>query len=385
MNKIAFITTRKFDSFGGIERYISNLYKHYNGFDGNMVFLCPLGSQSKLFKNRQIKSEFYENNFKPINGFFRFLNPLKTILSLNKQVRDKFKRLAPNLVLTRDWEGVILSILSIGRVPVYFMPGSLLKMDLRFDNEFYGSLFYRLSRMLQTKIRVFLESVAFRYSYKIIVFSKAFKQRIIDNYKINHKKIYVIPMGIDISYVKNGGAIEKNLIFSACRLTKSKNIHLGLETMRQLNGFKWVIAGDGPDREDIENRIRELCLKNKVVLLGQLKNLADYYEKCDIFIHFSYYENFGQVLLEAMSYGKPPIVLNPHGPSIFTASGEIIQDGYNGFFVENDPYKTAERIRYVANLDKKKISENCKEFVKRYSFENHINELFKVINEDLHG
>lgn len=383
MKKILFLTTRNFESFGGIERYIENFIKHYQDNSYQITLMLPENGMQRITRNPKI--DFFSYRLSPVSfrNFFRFLNPLFFVIGFKKELKDKLVNLRPDLILTREWE-IVISIASLNKnIPIYFMPGSLLRMDLRFDKELIGSFLYRLSRAIQAGIRVFLESLAFQYSDKIIVFSKVFKQRIVNSYKISYKKIHIITMGINNSYVKNGMDIEQNLIFSASRLTRSKNIYLGLEVMKRLSNFKWIIAGDGIDRDYLENKIRELDLKNRVILLGQVVDLSDYYEKCDLFVHLSYYENFGQVLLEAMLHGKAPIVLKSSNPNIYTASDEIIQDGYNGFFVEKDPDRIAERIKQIASLDKRKISENCKEFVKRYSFENHLAELFRLINEAL--
>jgi glycosyltransferase involved in cell wall biosynthesis len=262
------------------------------------------------------------------------------------------------------------------------MPGSLLKMDLKLDNEIKGSFLYRLSRSIQYKIKIFLEKKAFKSCQKIITFSEASKKLIITTYNISPEKISVVPMGIDINEI-NGIPEEKQTIFSVSRLTKSKNLEMAVETMKRLRGFRWFIAGEGQEREFLEKRIKELGLGNKIFLLGQIDNVADYYRKCDVFVHLSYYENFGQVLLEAMLYGKPPIVLDPKLPDVHTASDEIIQDGYNGFFVDNNPDAIADKIREVSISDKRILSENCRQYVRKYSFSNHLRELFRLIEENL--
>lgn len=381
---IVLFTTKDFGGFGGIERYIENFIKYFSIDAACLTLLVPEQSKNKVPQNDKIKYEFYEDDLNPIRNFFRFLNPIRSVLQLKSAFAFKLKQIKPDAVLTRDLYFALAVMFIDRRAPVFFMPGSLLKMDIKLNEEsIEGSIFYRLSRFIQGKVKIFLEQLAFRCSKKIVVFSQSFKKRIIENYNIPEQSISILQMGIDFREIETDSSnIEKNMILSVGRLSKSKNYNMALDVIDKLPDFKLLIAGEGKERKDLEGKIKKLGLDNRVILLGRVDNPEQYYRKCNIFMHLSYYENLGQVLLEAMMYGKPPIVLNPTNPDVLTASAEVIRNGYNGFFVENDPNKIAKKIRYIASLDRKKIAENCKEFVKRYSFKNHLNELFGVINEN---
>lgn len=69
------------------------------------------------------------------------------------------------------------------------------------------------------------------------------------------------------------------------------------------------IVGDGAERENLEEKVRELGLKNHVEFLGELPYPEAMREmaKCDIFVMPSWNEAFGVVYLEALAHGKPVI------------------------------------------------------------------------------
>jgi len=381
MKRLAFVTTRNFETFGGAERYIDNLIKHYQRPGISLVILAPASSKGRVREKDGIKYVYYKITSKHLKNFFRFFNPVMSVLAQRRAIYQKLNEVRPDSIATRDYDAVLAISLSGCKAPLYFMPGSLLKMDLMLDFEFKGSFLYRLSRNVQCKIKILLEYLAFRACTKIIVFSNTFKQRIVKNYNIKEGKISVIPIGISIEPSVNAVAIDKGSILSVCRLSKSKNVLMIPEIAKRLNGFHWFIAGDGPEKESLKVKISKLGLKNRVTLLGQLSSIDEYYNKCEAFVHLSYYENFGQVLLEAMLHGKPPIVLSTDAPGIYTASSEIIKDGHNGFFVTNDVATISDKIQEVMTSDTMAISDNCKRFAKRYSFKEHLNALFNIIQE----
>jgi glycosyltransferase involved in cell wall biosynthesis len=101
---------------------------------------------------------------------------------------------------------------------------------------------------------------------------------------------------------------------------------------REFPDVRYVLVGDGPDRERLAALSRELGVEDKVILAGYVPNeeLAEHYNLCDVFVMPSKGEGFGIVFLEALSCGKPVIAGNKD------ASVEAVLGGKLGTLVDPD-------------------------------------------------
>ncbi len=89
-----------------------------------------------------------------------------------------------------------------------------------------------------------------------------------------------------------------------------------------------LIVGDGPYREVIAQRIRELGLSDRVTLAGEQRNPELWLRALDLFCLPSYAnEGVPQALMQAMLTGLP-VISTPVG-----AIAEIIEDGRTGLIV----------------------------------------------------
>lgn len=125
------------------------------------------------------------------------------------------------------------------------------------------------------------------------------------------------------------------------------------------------IYGDGPERDSLQELINQNGLQDKVILHGYCANIPEILSQSEIFAFPSRHEGFGNVLVEAMTYGVPPISFDcPCGPS------EIIENGKSGIVV---PYLDidaliTEVIRLIENPKERiRLSENAKVRSKDFS------------------
>jgi glycosyltransferase involved in cell wall biosynthesis len=96
----------------------------------------------------------------------------------------------------------------------------------------------------------------------------------------------------------------------------------------QIEDARLVIAGEGPLRPGLEALIRELGLSGSVSLPGFTRDVSRLYENADLFVCSSRREGFGNVIVEALSFGLPVVSTRcPHGPA------EILQGGRYGRLV----------------------------------------------------
>jgi len=112
------------------------------------------------------------------------------------------------------------------------------------------------------------------------------------------------------------------------RLAKQKNIPLFLEVLANLNNkgnnYSLLIVGEGPEKENIINKIEALRLKENVILKpwSERKDLPNIYDLGKVFVISSYHEGFPTTLLEAHARGLPAVVTKSSG-----FAGEFVE-GY---------------------------------------------------------
>ena len=186
-----------------------------------------------------------------------------------------------------------------------------------------------------------------------------------------------IPPGIDLERFNaevDGSGIRKQysknnekLILTACRLDPRKDISTLVFAASIVCGqdphIKFIIAGDGIEREKIERQIKDLGLSDKVKIIRKTVT-PEYYRACDIFVLPSLYEGFGIVFLEAMASGIPIISTTaPAIPEVVGESGVLVPP--------RKPDLLAEKILQVINDDKlrEKLREKGFERVKKYDWD----------------
>jgi len=158
------------------------------------------------------------------------------------------------------------------------------------------------------------------------------------------------------------------IILYASKFIKRKNPLLLLEAYASLSKSNnrhipayLLYVGDGEERPELERRINELGLQDRVKLVG-FKNqteLPDYFALCDLFVLPSHKEPFGLVINEVMNAGKTVISTNEVG-----ASRDLVHEGLNGFVVSAG---NAEELSYAlkeALSDKKRLLKMGNESIK---------------------
>lgn len=151
---------------------------------------------------------------------------------------------------------------------------------------------------------------------------------------LTHRKIYLVPNGIDINKYKpsitNGNEKKEEVIFYVGRLEKRKGLKYLLKAFKLISdedaSYKLVIAGDGQDREKLEEQVKDEQIKN-VKFLGFVdeKTKLKLFETADLFCSPAIYgESFGIVLLEAMASGCVTVAgNNPGYDSVLAGKGQI--------------------------------------------------------------
>jgi len=117
---------------------------------------------------------------------------------------------------------------------------------------------------------------------------------------------------------KTGINLEnKFLIGSIGRLDYQKNYEFLIQIFPDILKIKpdaiLIIIGEGPKRKNYEQLIKKLNLKEKIFLLGEIKNASQYLKGFDLFILPSRYEGLSITLIEALFAQIPILATNVGG------------------------------------------------------------------------
>ncbi len=151
---------------------------------------------------------------------------------------------------------------------------------------------------------------------------------------LTKKPIQIVANGIDLEkYSYNKSVTIKNstkTLLYVGRLEKRKGVRYLLSAFKLLQKTnphtRLIIAGDGPERQNLKEQAKEDRLHN-VSFLGLIdeETKLDLFARADLFCSPALYgESFGIVLLEAMASGRVVVAGNNAGyESVLTGSGRI--------------------------------------------------------------
>lgn len=155
-----------------------------------------------------------------------------------------------------------------------------------------------------------------RFAHEVIVISKIIEDIIS---KRCHRSSHLIYNGVPLprksarnGYLDQIGVTAGNYILAVARFVPEKGLHDLINVFNKNNQpFKLVIAGDADHENQYSRELKALAKKNKkIVLTGYVtgERLNQLYSHARVFVLPSYHEGLPISLLEALSYGVPPLV-----------------------------------------------------------------------------
>lgn len=195
------------------------------------------------------------------------------------------------------------------------------------------------------------------------------------------EKIVFIPNGIDtekfvgdyskqdLEKIIGEKADSKNFILTSGRLAKRKGVAWFIRNVlpKLSENIVYIVAGNGPDRENIENAIRETNLKSRVKLLGYIEDKTRniLFNTCDLFIQPNIkvqgdMEGFGLSVIEAASCKIPVLASRLEGLK------DAIMDEENGFLVESEnPEVLIDKINELLSDDnfRQEFGEKARQYI----------------------
>lgn len=333
--KIAFITSSL--TSGGAERNTINLALNlpHRSYITDVVSIFArndyVGEYKKNLKKLRIQYLLpYDIFFPPL---YKFIFAPYVFIRLIVFIKQEKYSL---LIASHEYNTFYITVLcgAYLHIPTILVVGNNIDMDLS-------------SKILPVRLfhHIFFP-ISLRVCNQIVSVSKGVKKQLTKTFKIDDSKIELIYNGVDRWTIYNqlkknrvDLAKHNNTVITVGRLIERKG-HLSLIRIIKYARdqyklkIKLTIVGEGKQRKVLEKIIREYKLTNLVRIVDNGgSKLYQRISTAQLFALCSYYEGFGNVIIEAMACGLPVISTNcPYGPS------EIL---------DNQPYKLLNKPKYA--------------------------------------
>lgn len=147
------------------------------------------------------------------------------------------------------------------------------------------------------------------------------------------------------------------ICFSACRLSSEKGLVRAIDAMastfKKYNDVRWYIAGEGPERENVESTIRRNGLVGKIILLGNQSNPYPYFKNADLSINVSYHEAAPMIFFESKALGTPVFATET------SSAREMLNDGVDSFVCDNSLEGISDMFLYL--MDNRNLIKGAEE------------------------
>ncbi len=159
---------------------------------------------------------------------------------------------------------------------------------------------------------------------------------------------------------------------------RRKGLHFAIKALSGLKDGVLIAAGKGR-KGPFEVLAARLGMGERVRFLGPVAGVERLYRAADSFVLPSVYEPFANVCLEAAAAGLPIVTTGQNGAS------EIVEPGTNGFVLD-DPRDTRELSRLMEEslaLDRMRLREHNSTLLIDFTWERHTREVLLVYSKVL--
>lgn len=265
------------------------------------------------------------------------------------------------------------------------------------DDSFVCSLAGRLSRrkpvIVRTRHLILPITSKLTYSlfpHKVVAVSGSVRRHLVEEKGIDAEKVVAIPTGIDLERfdpdstpdtlrTELGLGAGTLIAGTVAILRRKKGHHILLEAipgiLKEIPEAVFVFAGDGPQKENIEAKIKELGVSGNVRLLGLRKDVPIVLKGLDLFVLPTLQEALGTAIIEASAMGKAVVATRVGGVP------EAVIDNVTGLLADTDPGSLAKAvIRLLKDHGLRRgMGERGREMaVKEYSIERMSERMFEL-------
>lgn len=217
-----------------------------------------------------------------------------------------------------------------------------------------------------------------RFTDAVIAISDAVREAVVAS-GIPAARVTIVPSGIAVDEVSRtapsdprpslGLARGTPLVITTGALVGHKDhatlIRAAALAAADRPDIHWAIAGEGPLRHALESLLRELGMRARVHLLGEVADAARVVAAADLFVMSSSMEGLGTSVLDAMALGIPVVSTRAGGLA------EILADGAGRLVEPSHPEALARAVVDVLGDPdaRRRLTDRAREAVLAYSDE----------------
>ncbi|MGR2736827.1 glycosyltransferase family 4 protein [Billgrantia sp. Q4P2] len=360
---------------GGAERTVIALSRYLTKYDYKVCIVTMHGEGRDFYPLPGKVKRFGLNLVKKNKGICKLFYNIRRAVSLRKIIKEENADAVIGFMTTCS----VLSIVSSVRLKCSCVTA---------ERNYPG-------RKPAIKPWGFLRSVFYRFADAHIVQSKETASWLKQH--AGARNTYIIPNAVSWPLKRFPPSVapstlvgvDSKLILAVGTKPYQKGFDILLEAFTAMNNTAtgWVLAIVGLDVEGSEDDeinalgslVDRLGIADSVIFPGRIGNVADWYERANMFVLSSRYEGFPNVLLEAMAAGCPSIAFDCD-----TGPRDIIRHGENGLLVEpENTEKLAEAMLALMHDDalRQRISASSIGVREEFAEEKIFSEWEKVINE----
>ncbi len=278
--------------------------------------------------------------------------------------------------LLREWKIDVLHAHHYDQALIGWLATKLSPRTKLVIGRHYSDSIYRLPNALKSKCFLAAEQIVNRHASRIIVPSQMIFDILTKRQKIDPRKIDVVHYGfvpekydeVDpaaVAGVRGEFGMDGRFVAANFgRLHEEKGhrylIAAAAILREKIPNLLVLCVGEGPERANIEQQIRELGLEENVKLVGWRTDAMTIMAAADVIVQSTLQEAFSQVMVEAMWMSKPLVITDVSG------APDIIRDGENGLLVPKaNAEALAGAVERLADDDtlRSRLAENGRAFV----------------------
>lgn len=126
--------------------------------------------------------------------------------------------------------------------------------------------------------------------------------------------------GVEANRAAFGLPHDRPIVLMVSAFIETKRVLEGMRAVASLPDVHFVVAGDGPLREQVDRLAGEILPLRFTRLTLSASEMPALYRSADCFLHMSLAEAFGNVYVEAMAAGLP--IVGPDSPRVRWIVGE---------------------------------------------------------------